>query len=262
MLKPNGNKITKKELSRFLYASLPSGKRNNDGYGAFWEHDTYKNTNEFKDEDVKKLLKLYKGNSRYYVFHTRLATSPVNMDNTHPFKLNGFIGVHNGVVTVPKYDLGVDSLNMFKAIEETDGKYFSNKIKNVMKNVTGSYSVLIYHKNNDCFYYYRNNPKFNFMLNAEENIIYGATDIDRLRSLRERRYNYFEVNNEETPLPNMIYCINVKTGRFSHLGRFKNAVERTRYRWEVNDSKTGGDVQTNFYGHQPYRYDSDSYGSK
>ena len=255
MLKPKG-KITENEVKKFLHECWPSADSNPDGWGAMWEAGYVKSPDTFKISDTNKILEKYK-TSRFFGFHVRRATSPVNYENAHPFDMKEFRGVHNGVVRVPDYKLGVDSLEMFQKIKDTTGAEFKDRIIKGMKRISGTYSVLIH--SGDKLYYYRNSPSFGFMLakHRNKNMIYGATDISRLERLAQLEYGMFPICKTATPQSGKLYSIDLNSGKFVVEGEIKDE-PIVYYSYKGNKQKT-----IDYDNLAPRRgwqgYDSDSY---
>lgn len=257
IVKPDNKTITKKEIGRFLKACLPASYTNSDGWGAVWENGFIKSPKQFKGEDIKDILKGYKP-SRFFSLHLRLATSKVNYDNTHPFKLQNFIGVHNGVVHVDGYNTGVDSHDMFKMIQDAEGKNLGQKIINGMRKVTGSYSCLLYDYKGKKLYYYRNNRDFDFMLSKKDNMIYGATNIDRLRYIfSDKTFGYFETSIIDRPRSEVVYQIDLETGNFKRVGEIDTDIPVVKMK---SSDDRASNWQSRVYGGYRFGYDNDSYG--
>lgn len=218
MYKINGEMISKKEVKRFLYKCIKSGDSNPDGYGVVWESGIFKEPVQFKEEHIQKIMQKYKGDSRFFILHVRYATSPINLENTHPFDMDSFIGVHNGVVHVDGINTGVDSHDMFTAIQRDGSKTLKEKIIGAMTKISGTYSVMIYNRDNESLYYYRNTPSFDFLFSKKDGIVYGATNIERLYGLCEKLLGFFETTYESRPIKNVLYRIDLKSGWFNREG--------------------------------------------
>ena len=260
MIGTEGRKLEKEEVKEFLYHCLKSADANPDGWGAMWEREQngfMKSPEKFVEEDIEKILIRYRG-SRFFAFHTRLATSPVNYWNAHPFTLNGFRGVHNGVVQVPGYHESVDSLSMFKKIEDNEGETLKDKVAGAMSNVTGTYSVLLHSFNEDKLIYYRNSPNFDFMLSKSRKAIYGATRIHRLETLANLEFGFFPRIIEARPESKGIYEIDLNTGFFRKAGVIKEN-SRIVYRNSPQGMHTKGWQARVYGGQKPYDSDKGGY---
>lgn len=241
MIKSNNENITKKELEPFLKRAVLSASHNRDGYGVACETWYMKTTDTMSDNDVKDILEKYKDDSRFFIVHVRFATCEKKEEFNHPFIYERFLGVHNGVVTVDNEKSGSDSFDMFNAINKNyNGVPLHKAILKAMKNISGSYSVLMYEYETKSLYYYRNTPVFDFMFVPQKNIIYGATDIDVLKPLQHKLLGFFETAYESRPLRETLYRIDLSDGSFKRCG----TVEEKPYTWVQN----GATVQRNLLG--------------
>ena len=245
MFKANNTNIQKNELERFLKRAVTSGARNSDGYGVLCEKYHMRDPEQFNFNHVKEIIKDYNNDSRFFAVHTRLATCEKKIEFNHPFKMDKFLGIHNGVVSVDGQNSGSDSLDLFTEINDysKNEKYLYNAIVKAMHNVSGSYSVLIYAFKEHKLYYYRNSPSFDFMYIPKSKIVYGATDIDRLKCLDYRALGFFETAYFSRPLQKKLYCIDLKTGRFNRIATITEK-ERT-YVYKASDNN---DKQSRFSG--------------
>jgi len=240
IIKTNNKPITQAELAPFLERCIKAGARNKDGWGAFCENWYMRSAEQFSNLDARHLLKEYKNDSRFFAVHVRLATCEVKKEFSHPFVNNRLMFCHNGVINIDSENTGSDSLDLFKALNKKHkNKNLTEAIRAVTKTATGTYSVLIYSISEEALYYFRNNPSFDFMLCEDKNIIYGATDIDRLKPLQTRKLGFFETALESRPLKNMIYKINLKNGRFKRCGTFQEKEVKTYYKRWSNDDRNG-----------------------
>lgn len=223
IIKTDNKPITEKQLERFLYRSLTASNHNKDGWGIMSEQFTMRSPAPFTKKDIQHILKTYKkygSASRFFTVHVRFATCEIKEEYTHPFTFDNFIGVHNGCVTVNDIKTGSDSLNFFTELDKhtkNDNTLFES-IKKTVANTSGSYSVLLYAQNEKKLYYFRNTPSFDFMYVKKENIVYGATDIDRLHCLDYKLLGFFESALESRPLQDTVYCIDLNNGRFNRAG--------------------------------------------
>jgi hypothetical protein len=236
MLKTNGKPITKTELKNFLLSGIKSGEDNKDGYGVMCEDWFLKNPSQMDIKSVENILSYYKEDSRFFALHTRLATCEVKEEYTHPFDLNTFLGMHNGVISTDEINTGSDSLDLFKTIEKQPEKEIKQKIIIGMSKINGSYSVLIYSKIGKNLYYFRNSCNFDFLLNEENNIIYGGTKINRLIPLTPKKYGFFDTGVIKTPEKNILYKLDLKNGYISNIGVIKEKPEiEKNYHYEYKN---------------------------
>jgi hypothetical protein len=268
MVATDGRRIMPTEIKRFLKECLPAANRNDDGWGAFWERPGskgfVKSPDKFTEADIDKILKRYRG-SRFFAFHLRLATSDVNYKNTHPFTMETFRGVHNGVVQVPDFKLGVDSLELLTKIESTDGETLGKSIEKAMGNgVSGTYSVLLHSFKEECLYYFRNSPSFGLMLVKDDKLIYGATNIDRLNALAKPLFGIFPDAIKTEPTKDNIYKIDLHNGNFTRIGKITSSYRVVYGSNKCSKNRTSSKTITDYSKLAPRRgwkgYDSDSYG--
>jgi len=225
--------LSKLEIDNFLTRVLEAGYSNPDGYGILYENGYYKRDIRFDETQITPILQHFR-KSRFFILHTRLATSKINYKNTHPVLIrnNGskFLAVHNGVVNVydekySKYDL--DSLQMFYKISDQKGA-IPDKIKHGMRDIGGSYSCFIYDYSD--LYYYRDEREFTFMFNENENRLYGATNISRLDDFKTTKLNFFNTSLLKEPDPYCIYKITIGAGDIIKTGDIE------REQWDFNYS--------------------------
>lgn len=109
-------------------------------------------------EDIKE--------SDLIITHQRWATSGFNDESDQPFLKDGFVFVHNGVLSEYATKDKSDSLNLFHKIidlyNKNKDKGLNNddlmilSIKSCLEDVLGSYSIMIYDINNKIIYYFKN----------------------------------------------------------------------------------------------------------
>jgi len=261
-VKPNGT-LSLVELKKFLNACLPAADDNDDGWGAMWESGFVKRPVKFEDKDIDYVLYRYR-KSRFFLFHLRRATSDVNYENTHPFTVGNFRGVHNGVVTVEGYKEGVDSLELLHKIRDTQSDTFGGKIISALsKGITGTYSVVIHSFSNQKLYYFRNRPNFGFMLVPQPYpMIYGATDISRLESLSELSFGIFPDVRLAVPQPKKVYEIDLNTGMFTIVGEITEEEKPIKiwYAEKKQNIDYGNLAPRRGWANYKPLYDSDSIG--
>lgn len=229
VVKPGGT-LSTRELRKFLEACYPAYVYNDDGWGAMWESGFVKSPETFVQGDIESIISRYR-KSRFFAFHVRKATSPVNYRNTHPFTVDDFRGIHNGVVDVKGYNEGVDSLELFHKIRDTPGNGLPAKIAGALKRgVSGTYSVLIHSFSAQKLYYFKNHPSFGFMLSeTPEPMVYGATQISRLEGLAPLSFGVFASLKTATPQPSEIYEIDLNTAFIKPVGTIKEEYVPPKY---------------------------------
>lgn len=252
MVSAKNEKLSKEHITKFLNACLPASSSNNDGWGAFWErsdyHGSIKSPSTFRESDIPKILERYRG-SRFFALHLRKATSEICYKNTHPFNIGEFRGCHNGVVRVPEHNGESDSADMFQLISKKEGT-ITDKIASAMPQISGTYSVFLHSFKDNKLYYYRNTPSFGFMLDKTNGLIYGATQIDRLKVLVPKVFGIFSESIIAKPREKVVYAIDLNTGNFT-----EETVITEEVHYHINMKN---DWHTRVYGGS--KYDSDCGG--
>ncbi len=158
-------RIDKNLFNDVLSVMKEEALMNRDGYGAFNEHKEYIKRPDRLTENNIHTLKQFQKNSSTFIGHIRLSTgSKVNKKNTHPYHLNNELLVHNGMFF--NNDIKSkksDTLNYFLEYSNSNKTTTTDKIKDVMSNTIGTYSIFHFDKNNRLFYY-RNKENFTFGL--------------------------------------------------------------------------------------------------
>lgn len=259
MLKTDNTLIKKSELERFLYRCVIASNSNRDGYGAMCENWFMRSVAKMETHDVKNILNQYEEDSRFFAVHVRFATCEKKEEFTHPFANKRFMLVHNGVVNVDNEKSGSDSLDFFNALDKEYETDFVKAIKETTKKTSGSFSVLTYVYSENALYYFRNSPIFDFMLCENENVIYGATDIDRLKPLQKKLFGFFETAHESRPLRETIYKIDLASAKFERCGNTEDKPITTYKPLYQADLSGSGALPTN-NEHKKRAFDGDNYG--
>ena len=208
-----------KDLDQIISMLQNSSSTNADGFGAFNEKGIIlKEPLKFDKTIYAKNFKSLFKDSRFIVSHCRLAThGNQTIENTHPFAVNSFIFVHNGVITNEnyireKYNIKdkseCDSVVIGHLLHYYNKKYnnLTKAIKALCKEITGWYSVFVYDIKTKELIYFRHNASFTFALVQKENnhYILGATNANNLVG--------FQISKAKTlstfePTENTIYKI-------------------------------------------------------
>jgi predicted glutamine amidotransferase len=197
--------IQNQNFLNLLTTAIEEASFNNaDGFGVFNEEgEVYKSKEKFKYKHLSKVYKRFK-DSEFVVIHLRMATEgAVIKKNSHPFRHNSNILVHNGMVTTPStYEEGrADSYQMLRDIYKRKGHDTVKAVKQSLEKTTGSVSVFLYDYKND-LYYFRDGSDFTFAELTDSNELVGATRKSRLyTAFGEQRLSF--QNTEE----NQIYHI-------------------------------------------------------
>ena len=241
----NGN-LNSKDIEEFFKLMEFGSLNNSDAFGFFNHNHFFKERGIFnlKGFKYKKLL-----SGGFIVGHNRLTTTGTEDRNynNHPFKLNDFIMVHNGIISNDeelrkkfkiKSKIETDSyvilwlINHFfnKSKRKSRVKKMKDAIKKTTKKIDGSYSVFVYDKEGCDLYYFRNsNTDFSFCL-LDNKILVGSTTENNLKHIYlNKKYIFdsdlfnervFKETEEET-----IYLINDEV-IIKEIGKFEEV-----YNW-------------------------------
>lgn len=226
--------IQNQNFLNLLVTAIEEASFNNaDGFGVFNdEGEIYKSKDRFSYDHLSKVYKRFK-DSRFVVLHLRMATEGAVMKkNSHPFRHQSNILVHNGMVTTPStYEEGrADSYQMLRDIYKRKGHDTVKAVKQSLEKTNGSVSVFLYDYKND-LYYFRDGSDFTFAELTETNELVGATRESRL-------YTAFGEQNLsfQNPQENQIY--HIEKGEVKDIADF----EMERFHRSTTDSVYG-------YGH-------------
>ena len=193
-------------LNAYNSACFNSFIYNNDNEGFYFD---YKNS-VITSEDKINLFenKCLFENSRFILGHQRFTTSGRGLDYAQPFKKNGFVFIHNGVVSDYAQNGHSDTYNLFNAFLKHYERYtkkFKNEIaikkaiEKVLKNKYGSFSIGIFDIKNQNLYYFKNNgTDINAVISEDKKLFYlstASTNIDFLR-VYDFGFNEFEINDD------------------------------------------------------------------
>ena len=234
--------LTPEDILQFFNLMSQGNIGNSDAFGIFNSRLSLKKKGMFKPYKVRAdgLLQ-----DTFLVGHNRKATNgdPKNNQNNHPFELNGFLLVHNGMVhnhkalreahnipEKPETDSYVILwiINHFfrKSKANSRHKRLLRAIKKTCSNLDGWYSVFLLDKASGNLYYFRNrHARFVFALFGNE-VIAGTTEPENLRHIYTRQQSIFKVPSFRSvaiaePEPEAIYLINEKVG-IEKAGEFKD----------------------------------------
>ncbi len=195
--------LGKKDVEEFLLLMWLGSQGNPHAYGMFNTRITKKEGVSFSELKGKKyqqlVTSLFQNKDTFLVGHNRLATQgdSRNNGNNHPFESENFLLVHNGIINNDdvlkktyqlQYSGETDSLAILYLLEHY---YKSNNnvqecIKKVCSQLEGSFSVMVYNKNDGNLYYFKNDlTEFSFGLFAIEGkkVLVGSTEEDNLKQL-------------------------------------------------------------------------------
>lgn len=242
-IKKYNDKINHDDFIEFKKMLQFGSIQNNDAFGLFNSMTLFKKKGSI---DFKGLNEnsLYKDN--FIIGHNRYTTkgSADFNHNNHPFKLNSFILVHNGIISNyddlnKKYKLDhkieTDSYTILSLINHFFIKYQKSKkdlkrihlirksIKKCCELLNGSYSVFLYDCISQNIFYFKNSmTEFKFIL-TEDNILIGSTNHLKFNYIYEdKTFNEIKIKDCK------IYLINNKH-KLKELDSFKELNE-DRYR--------------------------------
>ena len=194
--------INNTEITNFLEMLESGSYVNQDATGLFTDNGTKWKFRtalyEIKDKKSSKLPDDIGANcTKFLVGHNRLATTGSEKlnKNNHPFETRNFMLVHNGIIG--NHDL-LKGQYKLKYEEETDSaivprllelylvkhKDIVKTIKEVAEVLSGSYSILVYHKSTKRLFYFKSSgTSFSFMKTIDKHgkiAVYGSTKDDNL----------------------------------------------------------------------------------
>ena len=226
-----GKNLTTIDKQNFIYMMERGARSNNHAYGVFGDDYLYKQGISYSKKAKLPLSKMgiNKVDTTFLVGHNRFTTSGAQSDNrnNHPFENDDWIVVHNGVLCCDEhikaqkkfeYDEEVDSIIILKLLEyyKGIGKTTIECLKETAEELNGSYSVVVYNKNDKNLYYFKNgNTDFEWALiigHDNEKRLVGSTKKDNLLysyRVRDMGFEYpdYKMKVLMEAKPEVIYCI-------------------------------------------------------
>lgn len=232
-------KLNAEDVAQMVKLLELGSRENPHAFGIFNKDYTFKRAGllDLRGFEADKLL-----NQNYVIGHNRLTTSgeAKNNFNNHPFKHNGFIMCHNGVLfgyqsVKRKHEINhkieTDSYVLLQLIskfyemskERENIKRVCEAIQKATAEVTGSLSIMLIDVVNDNIFYFKNGTTtFNFWSN--DKILIGATQPDVINYIYQDKdyiaYDWFNDLNEIEIKDNIIYQI--KDGVLNEVGSFES----------------------------------------
>lgn len=217
------------------FASYNSYYRNNDADGYF----AFKGDRYFVNKSIHKIK--VEENCWFVCSHQRLATSGKPEESIHPFETDDFILVHNGVFD----NMGDwEKSDTREFVGKLQSNYKGNMIEAIQettKQVSGRFSIVVYDKNEDRVYYFKEsgtdmyvveNDDYLFMSTIEENLEYACY--------------MFDIDKEEIKEVTENLIIDVLAG-FEEVGTFEekkndwygtyNSKNRTKWDWSEEETE-------------------------
>ena len=264
----NSRGITNKDLDELIkLMCFGSLSKNKDAWGVFNNRKIIKKSGEFDPEVIDDSFV----NGNFMVGHNRLSTSEVGplieigkyfkkngkQNKTkleemqhHPFKIRNLILTHNGIITnahslFKKYKLKTQIKTDSYIIIYLINHYLklSNKrtrrlkmidaIQKTSKKLHGWYGVILYDKEDDLLYYFKNGYT-NFHFNIIDNILVGSTEkinLDYVYTKKQKKHII--------PKKNTIYIINNKDMLFESVGKLSPNSEGNNFKREIMREKPG-----------------------
>ena len=192
-------KLNNEDLDEFIKLMCFGAFDNGDAWGIFNKSHMFKQDKIFNPAsiDLKRFTK-----DNFVVGHNRLECGSIdtfnfrkkenNNLNNHPFELNDFLLIHNGIIhnaakLFKKNKLETEIVTDSYIIIYLINKYFKMSLKSsrkdkiidaiikTTKKLSGWYSVVLYDKIGDELYYFKDDiTKFNFCI-IDESILTGST---------------------------------------------------------------------------------------
>lgn len=221
-------KLKKNDLNQFINLMCFGAFNNRDAWGIFNKKYLFKKSGIFNPKiiDHKQYIK-----DNFIIGHNRLKCGSIdgfsfnfnnkkeNNVNNHPFELNNFLLIHNGVIhnatkLFKKNKLNTEITTDSYIVIYLINKYFRlsmkklrrdkiiDSIKKTTKLLNGWYSIILYDKIDDKIYYFKDKiTKFHFCV-VNKSILIGSTKKQNLK------YAYTQESKEYfIPRSNKIYNI-------------------------------------------------------
>lgn len=251
----NRKTLNNQELQAFDSLMEDGSYSNKDAWGVFTKRGLHKQAGEYYNVSYEEKTNVLDGltgkNINFIVGHNRLTTQGDgrNNENNHPFETKDLVMVHNGVLHNDEelsYSKGLsykgetDSLVAIHAIQEllNKGLKIIKAIKIVAEKLSGSFSIIVYHKKSDKLYYFKNDKtRFSFALVKHKNgrkTLLGSTDANNFKSVfltyehcfAVKTYSRIYVQDAD---PEVIY--EISDDDMKEVGIFKASKQVVSYGW-------------------------------
>ena len=235
--------LTARDVRQFFKLMTLGNFKNHDAFGFFNSTISQKQAGKFKKCKTAELQ-----GDRFIVGHNRLATNGNKADNqnNHPFELNDFVLVHNGVIDNHRklrQDLGIpkspktDSYVILWLIEHffqkstasSRQKRIVQAIKKTCATLQGWYSVLLWDRTGYNLYHFKNaGADFTFAMYGRH-LLAGTTDEDNLDNIYvTKKYIFdspcFSKHLRTKAESEAIYLINAENG-IRKIAEFKECAD-------------------------------------
>jgi hypothetical protein len=177
LISKDGEQLSDRAVNCAEVMGYMSSEHNKDGSGAIFQ---LRNGEVFMGHSEDKVRIKRGWDYSVIATHQRISTTGHNPDNLHPYKRDGFLLMHNGIFSglgdQQKSDSSVYCDKLQAELHKS--KDMVAAIQAVHKEVTGSYSVLVYDRVNKRFLYYKNSstsmtmiehPKYRIMSTSKDN---------------------------------------------------------------------------------------------
>lgn len=240
-IKRLNSRLNEQDFQTFKELMYFGNLNNNCAWGLFNEQNSFKQSGSFNYKHKK--LNAFR-NSMFIVGHNRLATQgdKAKVFNNHPFHLNEFTLVHNGVISNYKdlkdqykleHKVETDSfiilwlINHFFKQDKSKKRqeHIINAISKTAELLEGSFSCFLYDRiSKDLFYFKNNRTNFSFAL-TDDNVLIGTTEKENLDSIYLKKNYIFTKQTKDMLITsaksNKIYLINEQVF-IKEIGKFKD----------------------------------------
>lgn len=162
-----------------------SFNNNKDGEGVYLNvGDTFKSEDKLDYWGIRKKI----DESSVIMTHQRIATSGFSVDYLHPFEDDGFVLVHNGVMSTLAEGTHSDTYCMFKKFKTSFNRKRGEREQKIVKAIKtlfednyGTWSVAIYDKITGFLYYFKDSmTDINFVRSEDKTIAYLSTSKENM----------------------------------------------------------------------------------
>lgn len=204
----NINILIKKEqnaelLTAYMSACAYSYATNSDANGFYFSnknklirHTEYINLLKREDAFIK---------SNVIIGHQRISTSGFNFKSTQPFKQNGFVFVHNGILS--DYDHNKDTSDSQQYFQRFLKCYKQDKdiikaIQDVFNDASGSFSIFLYNISSHTGYYFKSsstniefylNPHFLYITTNSKNSVFFK---QKLQPIKIENFKIYKITQD------------------------------------------------------------------
>ena len=215
LIKTNSKKADPQNnyLNAYNSATFNSFINNSDSEGFYFDDKNTILTSEEKINlfDNEKLF----NNSRFVLGHERISTSGFNINYAQPFKKDGFVFVHNGIISDYAKDGHSDTYNLFNIFLKHFERYLKSMtrptaikkaVEKILKNKLGSFSIGIFDiKENELFYFKNANTQIHAIQNKSKTTLYLTTNYQNSEFLKVGNSDFEDLEIKD----NTLYLIKI-----------------------------------------------------